>query len=128
MKIGLFTLLYLGGLCIAEVGENTMGRFSAGATRTVKIAGGWRCWAKAARNGWCPATSEMMVELGAYRRECGLPALPSKEEDTPLVLPIGQSRKPLTRAALHRIVKQVFSGTADALHARGETHAHGPIN
>jgi site-specific recombinase XerD len=52
-----------------------------------------------------------------------LPPLPSPHEDTPLVLPVGQSRKPLTRAALHRIVKQVFSGAAAALRARGETHA-----
>jgi site-specific recombinase XerD len=39
------------------------------------------------------------------------------------VLPVGQSLKPLTRAALHRIVKAVFSGAAQALRARGEDHA-----
>jgi integrase/recombinase XerD len=70
-----------------------------------------------------PATLEMMADLSTYRRERRLPALPSQDEDTPLLLPIGQSLKPLTRAALHRIVKQVFGGTADALRARGETHA-----
>jgi integrase/recombinase XerD len=46
------------------------------------------------------------------------------DEDTPLVLPIGQSRKPLTRAALHLIVKQVFSGAAQALRARGDEYTH----
>src|ERR1700752_2265449 len=67
-----------------------------------------------------PATAEMMTELGTYRRAHGLPALPSPGEDTPLVLPVGQSLKPLTRAALHRIVKDVFSGAAQSLRARGE--------
>ena len=70
-----------------------------------------------------PATAEMMTELGTYRRARGLPALPSPGEDTPLVLPVGQSRKPLTRAALHRIVKEVFSGAAQSLRARDEDHA-----
>ncbi|MGF6298103.1 site-specific recombinase XerD [Paraburkholderia sp. WC7.3d] len=70
-----------------------------------------------------PATTEMMTELGTYRRTRGLPVLPSPGEDTPLVLPVGQSLKPLTRAALHRIVKDVFSGAAEALRARGDDHA-----
>ncbi|MGF6870827.1 site-specific recombinase XerD [Paraburkholderia sp. MM5477-R1] len=39
------------------------------------------------------------------------------------MLPVGQSLKPLTRAALHRIVKDVFSGAAEALRARGDDHA-----
>jgi integrase/recombinase XerD len=119
----LFTLLYLGGLRITEVGENTMGRFF----RRRDANGEDRWWlevlGKGSKERLVPATSEMMAELSAYRRERGLPALPSQGEDTPLVLPIGQSLKPLTRTALHRIVKQVFSGTADLLRARGETHA-----
>ncbi|CAB3745492.1 Tyrosine recombinase XerC [Paraburkholderia sediminicola] len=119
----LFTLLYLGGLRITEVGENTMGRFF----RRRDANGEDRWWlevlGKGGKERLVPATAEMMAELGAYRRERGLPALPSPDEDTPLVLPIGQSFKPLTRAALHRIVKEVFSGAADVLRARGETHA-----
>ncbi|MFL9886496.1 tyrosine-type recombinase/integrase [Paraburkholderia agricolaris] len=119
----LFTLLYLGGLRITEVGENTMGRFF----RRRDANGEDRWWlevlGKGGKERLVPATSEMMAELSAYRRERGLPALPSQGEDAPLVLPIGQSLKPLTRAALHRIVKQVFTGAADALRARGETHA-----
>ncbi|PRX26044.1 hypothetical protein B0G75_1201 [Paraburkholderia sp. BL18I3N2] len=43
--------------------------------------------------------------------------------DTSLALPVGQSLKPLTRAALHRIVKDVFSGAADSLRSRGDDHA-----
>ena len=118
----LFTLLYLGGLRITEVGENTMGRFF----RRRDANGEDRWWlevlGKGGKERLVPATSEMMAELSAYRRERGLPAPPSQDEDTPLVLPIGQSLKPLTRAALHRIVKQVFSGAAEALRARGEDY------
>jgi integrase/recombinase XerD len=119
----LFTLLYLGGLRITEVGENTMGRFF-----WRRDANGEDLWwlevlGKGGKERLVPATAEMMAELGADRRERGLPARPSPDEDTPLVPPIGQSLKPLTRAALHRIVKQVFSEAADALRARGETHA-----
>ncbi|TFE36441.1 hypothetical protein E2553_42560 [Paraburkholderia dipogonis] len=55
-----------------------------------------------------PVTKEMMMELSTYRRTRGLPAPPSPGEDTPLVPPIGQSLKPLTRAAFHWIVKNVW--------------------
>jgi site-specific recombinase XerD len=33
------------------------------------------------------------------------------------VLPVGEARKPLTRAALHKIVKEVFAGAASSLRA-----------
>jgi integrase/recombinase XerD len=64
---------------------------------------------KGDKEGLVPASAEMMVELGRYRRERGLSALPSRHEDTPLVLPLGKSMKPLTRAALHTIVKGILS-------------------
>ncbi len=57
-----------------------------------------------------PASAEMMVEVGRYRRERGLSVLPVPREVTPLVLPLGKSMKPLTRAALHTIIKNVFAG------------------
>ncbi|MGF6871145.1 tyrosine-type recombinase/integrase [Paraburkholderia sp. MM5477-R1] len=119
----LFTLLYLGGLRITEVGTNTMGRFF----RRGDENGQERWWlegmGKGGKERLVPATAEMMMELGTYRRARGLPALPSPREDTPLVLPIGQSLRPLTRAALHRIVKDVFSGAAGSLRPRGDDHA-----
>lgn len=64
-----------------------------------------------------------MVELARYWREGSLSALPSRHEDTPLVLPLGRSVKPLTRAALHTIVKGIFAGAADRLRLRGESCA-----
>ncbi len=119
----LFTLLNLGGLRITEVGMNTMGRFFRRGDESGKDRWWLEVLGKGGKERLVPATAEMMTALGTYRRARGLPALPSPGEDTPLVLPIGQSLKPLTRAALHRIVKDVFSGAADSLRARGEDHA-----
>nr|WP_277189645.1 tyrosine-type recombinase/integrase [Caballeronia sp. BR00000012568055] len=122
----LFTLLYLGGLRIAEVGNNTMGQFfmrrdSDGAVRWWLTVRG-----KGDKERLVPATREMMTELSRYRQHLGLSALPSQNEDTPLVLPIGatfenggvQTRPALTRAALHAIVKEVFARAAARLRER----------
>ncbi|MDR5776812.1 MULTISPECIES: tyrosine-type recombinase/integrase [unclassified Caballeronia] len=122
----LFTLLYLGGLRIAEVGNNTMGQFfmrrdSDGAVRWWLAVRG-----KGDKERLVPATREMMTELSRYRQHLGLSALPSQSDDTPLVLPIGatfenggvQTRPALTRAALHAIVKEVFARAAARLRER----------
>jgi integrase/recombinase XerD len=119
----LFTLLYLGGLRITEVGANTMGRFFS----RRDAAGRDRWWlevtGKGDRERLVPATAEMMTELTRYRRTQDLSAHPLPGEDTPLVLPVGEARKPLTRAALHKIVKEVFAGAATRLRAGGESNA-----
>lgn len=111
----LLTLLYLGGLRISEVGTNTMGDFFARRDG----AGVERWWldvlGKGERRRLVPATAEMMSELARYRIACGLAAQPSPHETTPLVLPIGKSTKPLTRTALHTIVKAIFAGAAQRL-------------
>jgi integrase len=119
----LFTLLYLGGLRISEVSGNTMGDFFCR-----RDAGGHERWwleitGKGDKARLVPASTEMMIELGHYRSECGLPVLPAGHEDTPLVLPLGQSTMPLTRAALHTIVKGIFAGAAEKLRMRGEEYA-----
>ncbi|WP_224011755.1 tyrosine-type recombinase/integrase [Paraburkholderia tropica] len=111
----LLTLLYLGGLRISEVGINTMGDFFA----RRDASGEERWWldvlGKGERRRLVPATAELMAELARYREQRGLSALPAPNEATPLVLPIGQSTKPLTRAALHTIVKGIFAGAAQRL-------------
>jgi len=118
----LFTLLYLGGLRITEVSANTMGQFfsrrdSAGRDRWwLEVTG------KGDRERLVPATTEMMAELTRYRRAHELPALPLSGEDMPLVLSVGEARKPLTRAALHKIVKEVFAGAANSLRASGDSN------
>jgi integrase/recombinase XerD len=118
----LFTLLYLGGLRITEVGANTMGRFFS----RRDAAGRDRWWlevtGKGDRKRLVPATAEMMAELARYRCAHDLSALPSPGEHTPLVLPVGAVRKPLTRAALHRIVKEVFGAAACGLSTTGDAN------
>ncbi|SIT49081.1 Integrase family protein [Paraburkholderia ribeironis] len=119
----LFTLLYLAGLRISEVSGNTMGRFFC----RRDTDGHERWWLEVTGKGHkdrlVPASTEMMVELGRYRRERGLPLPPAPHEDTPLVLPLGKSMQPLTRAALHTIVKGIFAGAAEKLRLRGEEYA-----
>lgn len=118
----LFTLLYLGGLRISEVAENTMGSFFCRRDRDGEERWWLEILGKGGKERLVPATNEMMVELARYRREMGLPPYPAPNEDTPLALPIGKSREPLTRAALHAIVKKVFDGAADRLRERGEEY------
>ncbi|SAK87788.1 integrase family protein [Caballeronia hypogeia] len=127
----LFTLLYLGGLRIAEVGVNTMGQFFVRRDADGKTRWWLTVHGKGGKERLVPATQEMITELSRYRQYLGLSALPSPNEDTPLVLPIGatvanggtQTCAPLTRAALHAIVKDVFAKTAARLRGRDETSA-----
>ncbi|MBY4828615.1 integrase, partial [Burkholderia contaminans] len=116
----LFTLLYLGGLRITEAADTTMGQFFC----RRDADGRDRWWldvtGKGGRQRLVPATDEMMAELSRYRRAHGLPGWRPDGVATPLVLPVGHAHKPLTRAALHRIVKQVFRHAADRLRANGE--------
>jgi integrase/recombinase XerD len=86
-------------------------------------AGGSKSLGKGDRERLVPASAEMMVELGRYRSTRGLPLLPAPYEDTPLALPLGHSMKPLTRAALHIIIKCIFAGTARMLRLRGDQYA-----
>lgn len=151
----LFTLLYLGGLRITEVGTNTMGRFFVRRDRD----GTMRWWltvlGKGDKERLVPATRELMTELSRYRQSLGMTALPSPNEATPLVLPIGStagstsgstagetaaqtagratgpardtkqapSTRPLTRAAVHTILKDVFARAAGRLREQGDEHA-----
>ena len=70
-----FTLLYLGGLRISEVGENTMGSFFCRRDRDGEERWWLEVLGKGEKTRLVPATSELMAELGRYRRECGLASL-----------------------------------------------------
>ena len=118
----LFTLLYLGGLRISEVSKNTMGCFFCRRDKDGDERWWLEIYGKGGKERLIPATSELMAELARYRREVGLPPYPSPHEETPLVLPVGESRKTLTRAALHSIVKNVFEGAAKRLRQRGDEY------
>lgn len=133
----LFSLFYLCGLRISEVGNNTMGGFFSRVDR----AGQTRWWlqilGKGDKERLVPATAELMVELATYRQALGLVALPQAGELAPLLFPVSWLAppqagrpidwpQPLTRAAIHGIVKEVFAATAAQLRAQGpgrEQHA-----
>lgn len=115
----LFSLLYICGLRISEVIDNTMGAFfcrrdSEGEERWwLEITG------KGDKTRLVPATAELIVELTRYRRENGLSPFPLPGEPTPLLLPIGGKQRSLTRSAVHLIVKEVFNRTAARIRDRG---------
>lgn len=128
----LFSLLYLCGLRISEVAGNSMGGFF---TRTDTKTGELRWWLQVVGKGnkarLVPATTELMIELTNYRRWLGLPPLPQSGDASPLVFPVWWSAptegapewpKPLTRAALHVVIKDVFAMAADGLRQLGPEH------
>jgi len=119
----LFSLLYIGGLRISEVIGNTMGDFF----RRRDKEGEDRWWLEVTGKGdktrLVVATDELMIELTRYRRENGLSPSPTAGEDTPLLFRIGSDktalRRPLTRGAVHVIVKKIFEETAKRLRLKG---------
>lgn len=115
----LFSLLYLCGLRISEVVNNTMAGFFCR-----RDANGEERWwlevvGKGSKTRIVPATNELMTELARYRRGAGLAPLPVPNENVPLLLPIGGATRPMTRGAVHAIVKQVFANAASRLRERG---------
>lgn len=115
----LFSLLYICGLRISEVTENTMSGFFC-----IRDKQGEERWwleitGKGKKTRRVPATAELLVELARYRRENGLSPSPLPGESTPLLLPIGGKQRSLTRSAVHLIVKEVFARTAARIRERG---------
>lgn len=126
----LFSLLYLCGLRISEIVDNSMGDFFARADKKSEERWWLHTRGKGGKERLVPATDELMVELALYRRALGLPAVPSQGETTPLVLPVWwraadatQQPEALTRAALHGVVKEVFAMTAERLKPLGPEYA-----
>jgi len=115
----LFSLLYICGLRISEVIENSMGSFFC----RRDSEGEERWWLEVTGKGdktrLIPATTELMVELTRYRRENSMSPFPIPGEPTPLLLPIGGKQRPLTRSAVHLIVKEVFGRTATRIRDQG---------
>lgn len=111
----LFSLLYLCGLRISEVTGNTMGGFFY----RMGSDGRQRWWLEITGKGnktrLTPVTDELLAELTRYRQFRGLSPLPQPGELTPLLLPIGDQSRPLTRAAVHLIVKTIFVRAAERL-------------
>lgn len=119
----LFSLFFLAGLRISEVVGNGMGDFFM---RLDSKTGEQRWWLQALGKGdkerLVPATTELMVELMAYRRSLELSDLPVRGEPSPLIFPVAWRRsthpaldwpEPMTRSAIHGMVKVVFKAAAE---------------
>ena len=115
----LFSLLYITGLRVSEVTQNTMGGFFSRKDKSSESRWWLEITGKGDKTRIVPATNELMVELRRYRREMGLSLFPIEGEPTPLLLPIGGKQRAMTRSAIHSILKQIFSCTAKRLKERG---------
>ncbi len=123
----LFSLLYLCGLRISEVIGNTMGGFFPRRDKDGEERWWLEVTGKGSKTRIIPATNELMVELARYRREKEMTAFPMSGEKTPLFMPIGTQIRPVTRGAMHAIIKKVFQDTAERIRQRGpdfEAHAN----
>lgn len=115
----LFSLLYITGLRVSEVTQNTMGGFFSRKDKSSEFRWWLEITGKGDKTRIVPATNELMLELGRYRREMGLSLNPLEGEPMPLLLPIGGKQRAMTRSALHLILKQIFNITAKRLRERG---------
>jgi integrase/recombinase XerD len=115
----LFSLLYLCGLRISEVVGNQMSGFFCRRDKDGEERWWLEILGKGEKTRIVPATNELMVELARYRRELGMPPLPTSGDSTPLLLPIGGKCRAMTRGAVHELVKAVFEHAAVKLRARG---------
>lgn len=120
----LLSLFYITGIRISEVVQNTMGGFFGRKDRDGELRWWLEITGKGDKTRIIPATHELMIELGRYRREMGLPPLPIEGESVPLILPIGGRQQAMTRSAIHQITKQVFRDTSSRLKLRGPEAAN----
>ena len=118
----LFTLLYIGGLRISEVCNNSMGDFY---WRT-GVDGRERWWlevrGKGKKTRVIPATDELVSELMRYRKANNLAPLPREGDSLALLLPLIGSARPMGRSGVHELVKDIFRETAARLRALGPDH------
>ncbi|MFL9989017.1 tyrosine-type recombinase/integrase [Paraburkholderia sediminicola] len=124
----LFTVLYLGGLRAAEIASIPMGAVFCRRDATGVERGWIEVCGKGSKTRLVPASDELIAELARYRRTHGLPPTPHPGEARPLLLPLIGHEKPLSRGAIHLIVKEVFRLAAKRLRARGpEWHARADL-
>ncbi|NIE63138.1 tyrosine-type recombinase/integrase [Burkholderia sp. Ax-1719] len=115
----LTTLFYLQGMRISEVAGGQMGSFF----RRLGADGRDQWWLETLGKGdkerIVPASPELIQELKRYRETMGLAALPTRSEETPLILPFKGKARCLSRSAIHDAIKSVFAGAAMWLRAQG---------
>lgn len=119
----LISLLYVTGMRISEVAENTMGGFFSRKDKDNEVRFWLEITGKGSKTRIVPATNSLMQELYRYRREMGLPPTPLEGEVTPLLLPIGGRKVAMTRSAVHQILKNIFVSTATRLKSRGDEYS-----
>jgi integrase/recombinase XerD len=103
--------------------QNTMGRIFTRLNSNEDELWWIEITGKGNKTRMIPMTDELLGELERYRREMGLSLKPFEGEATPLLIPIGGKQRPLTRAAVHLILKKVFMDTAKRLEMRGPESA-----
>ncbi|MGY6126909.1 tyrosine-type recombinase/integrase (plasmid) [Paraburkholderia strydomiana] len=119
----LTTLFYLQGMRISEVAGGQMGSFF----RRLGPDGRDQWWLETLGKGdkerIVPVSIELVQELRSYRTAHGLPALPVRSENTPLIIPFKGKKRCLSRSAVHDAIKGVFSGAAMWLRSKGPEFA-----
>ncbi|MEM5388316.1 tyrosine-type recombinase/integrase [Paraburkholderia phymatum] len=119
----LMTLFYLQGLRISEVAGGRMGDFF----RRVGADGQEQWWLQTLGKGGklrtVPVSGELLQELRRYRLAHGLPALPARADELPLLLPFRGPPRALSRSAVHDAIKAIFADAAAWLRSRGPAFA-----
>ena len=80
----------------------------------------WHVTGKGAKQAKIPVPDDMMQALVRYRKHLGLPAVPRRNDTTPLLLAL-RDRTPITARRLNQILKRLFARAADML---GPENAH----
>ncbi|MFM0341834.1 tyrosine-type recombinase/integrase [Paraburkholderia fungorum] len=115
----LTTLFYLQGMRLSEVAAGKMGDFS----RRLGADGCEQWWldiiGKGDKERIVPASPELVAELARYRKANGLPPLPARTDDTPLLIPFRGKSRCMSRSAVHDAIRSVFGNAAAWLRARG---------
>jgi site-specific recombinase XerD len=70
-----------------------------------------------------PASPELIQEMRLYRTENGLAPLPTRSEETPLVIPFRGRNRNLSRSAIHDAIKSIFGNAASWLRSKGAEFA-----
>lgn len=115
----LTTLFYLQGMRISEVAGGKMGDFS----RRLGADGKDQWWLETLGKGnkerIVPASPELIQEMRLYRTGHGLAPLPTRSEETPLVIPFRGRNRCLSRSAIHDAIKSIFGNAASWLRSKG---------
>lgn len=115
----LTTVFYLQRMRLSEVAAGKMLDFS----RRLGADGREQWWLRIVGKGEqeriVPASPELVAELARYRKASGLPPLPGRTDDTPLLIPFRGKRRCMSRSAVHDAINSMFGSAAAWIRARG---------